>query len=191
LWIFFPIDKYKTIGRPLKYDNNTYLDAMFYVLKCGIGWNYLKGFNLWSSKNIFKLAWAIIVNIYAQFKLDFYDLFIDCSHIKNYLGHDVVGANFYYIFRLSTKLSIITDNMGTPIEIALNNGNVHDIKIVLETIDSIKFDIDYYDAEYLIADKGYVSFELKDTLSKKYYLELITPNKKTKEKRRRNGEENH
>lgn len=30
-------------GRPPKYSNEVYLDNIFYVLKEGIGWNYIKG----------------------------------------------------------------------------------------------------------------------------------------------------
>ena len=33
-------------GRPSTYSNKTYLDTIFYVLKEGIGWNYIRGLNI-------------------------------------------------------------------------------------------------------------------------------------------------
>jgi len=50
-----------------------------------------KKFTLWNSKNVFKISWIILVNVYAEFKVDFEDIFIDASHIKNYYGADLIG----------------------------------------------------------------------------------------------------
>lgn len=103
-------------GRPSKLTNNDFLVYMKCVNKTGCGWNYLnpphisgnaikKRFYKWSNDNIFKEAYNILLYIYEYLKLDFENIFIDASHIKNMLGIDCVGSNHYDRVRLSTKLS--------------------------------------------------------------------------------------
>jgi hypothetical protein len=93
------------------------------VLKEGIGWNYIRGinitsyglrkiFNKWNSYNIFNMAYSIILDIYQEYKIDFNDLFIDGSLIKNYMGSELIGKNYYDKFKKANKLSIITDDLG-------------------------------------------------------------------------------
>ena len=177
-------------GRPPKCSTEKYIDAIFYVLKTGICWEYLIGYPVkgntiakkhanWSDKGIFKLAWIIAVNIYAEFKIDFNELFIDASHIKNYGGVELIGRNHYDRFRTSTKLSVIVDNNGVPIGITMDKGNSHDITLVIDTINSIT--VDMFSTEYLIADKGYISESLTKELITTYKLKLITDKRRTKE----------
>ena len=171
-------------GRPKKCSNKQYLEYMFYVLKEGIGWEYLKSryvkgntvekkYNEWVKSGVFKLAWILIINIYNTLKLDFNDLYIDASHIKNTLGVDSVGSNYYDRFRKATKLSIICDNIGVPIGIHIDKSNIHDISLLMNTIDSIP--IDMSSAKFLIGDKGYIGDKQSKELYKKHYLKLITP----------------
>ena len=184
--LLFPPSK---IGRKPKHTNEEYLKEIFYVLKEGIGWDYSKGlkvtgdalrkiFKKWTDGEVFKLVWAIVVDIYSTFKLDFNDVFIDASFIKNYMGSETVGKNHYDRFKKATKLSIITDDIGAPIGIILDKGNVHDIKLVTDTIRSIQLPLN--SVENLIADKGYCSKSLKGKLYRKYMMQLITPRKKKK-----------
>ncbi len=78
---------------------------------------------------------------------------------------------------MSTKLSIITDNNGVPVGIDIKGGNVHDINMLEDTLDSIPIDI--YSTEYLIGDKGYcIGDEQSKKLYRKYLLDLITPRKR-------------
>ena len=73
---------------PSTYLNKTYLDVIFYVIKGGIGWNYIRGLNItcdairkvynkWVNMNVFQLSWKILLDIYSEFKLDFNDVYID------------------------------------------------------------------------------------------------------------------
>lgn len=176
-------------GRPFKCSNETYLDAMFYVLKEGIGWNYLKGlpikgdtvrrkFYEWNKLNVFELAWQILLDIYQHFKFDFKLLFIDASHIKNFMGVDKTGSNVYDRFRKATKFTIITDDLGTPVSIKLGPSNNHDVTFALSSVESIKVDIST--TEYLVGDKGYVSRNLRSSLINRYKMGLITPRKRKK-----------
>ena len=190
---YFPNKQIQSPGRPLKCTNDDCIDAMFYVLKTGIGWEYLNGYsikgdsirkrcNKWINIGIPKMAWIILRNIYIEFKLDFKDLYMDASHIKNYNGCDKIGRNLYDRFKTSTKLSIITDNNGIPIGITLDSGNRHDVMLVEKTLESIDFGLlDYMDTEYLIADKGYCSNELEKKIETDCKLKLITPTKRSTE----------
>jgi transposase len=192
--LLYPIKKTKK-GRPSKCTNKDYLKYMFYVLKQGIGWEYLKDtlvkgntvqrkYNEWSKKGIFKLAWLIIINIYSTFKLDFTDLYIDASHVKNELGVESVGANFYDRFRKATKLSIICDNLGIPIGMHIDKSNIHDINLMMQTINSIPIDIST--SNFLIGDKGYIGSKQTKEIYKKYCVKLITPSRKNAKNKKNN-----
>lgn len=158
------IDKFNR-GRPSKCTKEYYLDKMFYVLKEGIGWNYIddniikgdtvrKMFNKWTKDEIFKDAWIIILNIYSFMKLDFKDIFIDASHIKNVLGSEMVGPNHYDRYRPGTKLSIICDDLGIPISIQINKSSLHDSKFINNNLQTVPIDIS--SSKFLIGDKGYI-----------------------------------
>jgi putative transposase len=183
----FPSKLPKTKGRPPKFSNEVYLNNIFYVLKEGIGWEYIKGidisgdnlrkiFKKWTDSNIFRISYNVLLDIYKEYKIYFNDLFIDGSNMKNYMGSELTGENYYDKFKLATKLSIITDDIGVPVSIHLQKCNVHDVKLVISNIK--KLNIDTETTKYLIADKGYVSSELEKKLANSYKLTLITPKKK-------------
>lgn len=171
-------------GRPPKCTTLEYIDHIFYVLKEGIGWEYItnssvkgdtirKKFIQWSNDEIFKDAWIIMLQIYSYMKLDFNDLFIDASHIKNILGVEDVGPNHYDRYRLGTKLSIICDDIGVPLSIQINKSNVHDTQFIEKNIDTIPIDIS--STKYLIGDKGYIGKPIRNKIYKKYMVKMITP----------------
>ena len=181
------------IGRPVKCTDAEYIDAIYYTLRTGTSWNYVRGYPVtgdtirkkfieWSSHGIFKNAYIIMVNIYLEFNIDIDKIFLDASHIKNLFGVDSVGVNVYDRFRKSTKLSIITNNDGIPISIDIKPGNVHDSKMIQNTLklfDNIQ--ISYYDTQYLIADKGYYGNNISKLVADEYKLKLITPDKRSTE----------
>lgn len=135
-------------------------------------------FNKWTKENVFEIAYNIIIDVYKDHKLDFNDLFIDGSNIKNYMGSELTGENYCDKFKLATKLSVITDNLGVPVSIHLEKCNVHDIKLVIPNLEKLK--IDPNSSENLIADKGYISATLKEEINNKYKIRLITPEKNYK-----------
>ena len=117
-----------------------------------------KIFKKWSSVDVFKISWSILLHIYGEFKLDFDDMFIDASHIKNYMGCESTGKNLYDRFRKATKLSIICDDIGVPISIHLEKSNVHDIKLVESNLE--KLDIDIESTKFLIGKIKTYDFNL-------------------------------
>jgi len=179
----------KRKGRPPKCSNKEYLDAIYYVLRTGIGWEYLKGFPVkgdavrkkfkeWTCEGIFENAWTIAVKIYEKYKVNFEDTYIDASHIKNQLGTDFIGSNVYDRFRNGTKLTIIVDEIGVPISIELGGSNIHDIKFVEKSLENCVIDTDKIG--YLVGDKGYISKELSKKIADIYSIAIVTPRKKKK-----------
>ena len=191
---YFPEQKNGRPGRPRKCTNEQCVDAAFEILRSGDGWEYLKGYPIkgdsirkrisnWNNANIFKKAWIIFVNIHVDLGLNFNDLFIDASHIKNYNGQDIIGRNFYDRFKTSTKLSIIVDEHGIPIGITLGSGNKHDSTFVGDALNSIDENvITYMDTQNLIGDKGYWSSDVTTMLQNKYKMKIITPSMITPER---------
>jgi len=178
------------IGRPKKCSNEQYIEAMFYVLKTGIAWEYLKGFPVsgdtvrkkfkqWTNMGIFYNSWLVALKIYENFKVNFKDVYIDASHIKNYFGSECIGSNVYDRFRNGTKLTIIVDEIGVPISISLGPSNNHDITFMRPSIENVNIDIDKCD--FLIGDKGYISKKESSKLADLYSIKLVTP------RRRKNG----
>ena len=62
-----------------------YSNAIFYVLKEGIEWNYIRRLNItgdairnfsnkWVNMNVFQLSWKILLDICSEYKLDFIKL---------------------------------------------------------------------------------------------------------------------
>ena len=86
--------------------------------------------------------------------------YIDTTTIFNKYGYlDTVGMNTYESKKhKSNKVSIISNNRGIPLGINIGNGNIHDIKLLIDTLPkNIIFNT-------LYADKGYISKKLKETL---------------------------
>ena len=71
----------------------------------------------------------------------------------------------------SNKVSIIANENGIPLGINIGKGNIHDIKLLMDTLPKNIF------FNKLYADKSYVSKKLKENLLQKN-IKIITPNKK-------------
>jgi len=189
----FPERDMRLPGRPRTCSNEQCVEAVFEILKTGIGWEYLKSYPIkgdsirkriedWNNVDIFKKAWLIMVNIHIDYGMPLDDLFIDATHIKNYNGQNVIGRNFYDRFKTSTKMTTIVDNNGIPIGITLGCGNKHDLTFVEEALDSIDIgSFNYMDCQNLIADKGYWSNDVQRNVENKYKLKLITPSMRSRE----------
>ena len=122
--------------------------------------------------------------MYKEYKISMHNLYIDASHIKNMLGTESTGSNYYDRFRKSTKLSIITDDIGVPISIKIDKGNKHDIQFMLDNLNDTYFDIS--ECKFLIADKGYISNKFANILAHHYNMKLIVPKRKNNKNKLKN-----
>jgi len=122
-------------------------------------WNSVyQQFNRWSSKNkLIKIFKSLVDNPDLEWE------FIDGSIVKAHqhstgaasdedeaIGKSVAGN--------STKIHMAVDAHGLPIDFEITGGEVHDCKVAPEFIAKLP------SADYMIADKGYDSEELRDLI---------------------------
>jgi len=81
------------------------------------------------------------------------------SHEDKAIGKSVAGN--------TTKIHMAVDAHGLPIDLKITGGEVHDCKIAL------KFFAQLTDADYMIADRGYDSEELRDLVRSKSSIPAI------------------
>ncbi len=154
------------------------VEGMLYRMRVGCPWRDLpsvfgfwnsvyKKFNRWSSKDklvsIFK---ALIQDPDLEWE------FIDGSIVKAHqhsagatgkdeqaIGKSVAGN--------TTKIHMAVDACGLPIEFELTGGEVHDCKVAPEFIEKLPV------SEYIIADKGYDSEELRQLIRGRLSIPVI------------------
>ena len=170
----------QTRGRPQKLDDRYILDRILFVLHTGCTWSRLPvtnaspktiwaHFNSWSRRGVFEHAFHDTVRWYRKVRriraqrgtrdLDkLQRLVVDTSFVKNVYGRDVLGRNPTDRGRKATKVSLLTDGVGTPVGMTFHRGNRHDGKILQHTLSSAHRKVGIR-GKYttLFADKGYDS----------------------------------
>jgi transposase len=160
----------------------TMVEAMLYRMRVGCPWRDLPAdfgcwnsiyqqFNRWSSKN--KLM-NIFNDLVQQPDLEWE--FIDGSIVKAHqhsaglpnkeeqaIGRSVAGN--------TTKIHMAVDGLGFPIAFQLTSGEVHDAKAAPDFIKTLPI------ANYIIADKGYDSEEIREQIRQQSSIPII-PRKK-------------
>ena len=100
---------------------------------------YHKMFIKWSKLNIFQNAYYILVKLaHSDNLLNLNNLFIDSSMIKNVRGVDCIGKNHYDRYRNGNKVTIVVTDKGIPIGMNLAKANIHDTKLVIDTLNDIQ-----------------------------------------------------
>jgi transposase len=154
------------------------VEGILYRMRTGLPWRDLPSyfgvwisiyqqFNRWSSKNK-------LINIFKSLVVD-PDLeweFIDGSIVKAHqhstgaaseeeqaIGKSVAGN--------TTKIHMAVDAYGLPIDFEITGGEVHDCKIAPEFFEKLPY------ADYMIADKGYDSEELRNLIRTKSSVPVI------------------
>ena len=123
-------------------------------------------FYKWTSYGVFKNAYDTFLKKYKIY-INNEEAYIDTTTILNKYGYiNTTGYNSFESKKHKcNKLSIISSANGIPLGIKLGSGNIHDIKLLLETLPKKTF------FKVLYADKSYNSIKLKTML-------LITKKKK-------------
>lgn len=101
----------------------------------------------------------------------------DTTLIANKCGIDCINYNPQLLKHKSTKISLITDIKGTPINVNIFSSNMNDSKILnlqLDNISSYKED----NNNILLGDAGYDSNIIRDKLHRMRFGQLITPRNK-------------
>ncbi len=151
-----------TRGRQKKLSSAYVLDRIFYVCKTGCQWNQLEVvqgswktvfhyFNLWSKLRLFENAFYNMSKTVQSCVV-----IVDCSFIKNVCGRDVVGRN--PTDRGATKVSLITNEHGTPLATCFHRANKNDCTTLRHIMDTCARKTNALkSATALLADKGYDS----------------------------------
>ena len=108
------------------------LDRILYVCKTGCPWRSLEvqgaspktvyhHFNRWSKRRVFERAFSDLRSLYLL--LPRRPLIADCSFVKNVYGRDVVGRNPTDRGRRATKISLLADTRGAPLQTCVHTEN--------------------------------------------------------------------
>jgi transposase len=177
LWL-----KLKTIMLQHEIYSKPYLrsmvEGMLYRMRAGCPWRDLpkkfgnwnsiyQKFNRWSSKNkLMKIFKALAKDPDLEWE------FIDGSIVKAHqhsagAASDEPQAIGKSVGGNTTKIHMVVDSYGLPIEFELTGGEVHECKIAAEFIEKLPT------ADYIVADKGYDSEEVRAAIRNKSAIPVI------------------
>ena len=181
---------FRNRGAKNKADLDHYIQIIQSVLRTGMQWKelnaklhyttYHKKFIKWASLNVFSNAFYILTKMLKSLKYlddaDLQNLFIDSSMVKNIRGIEGTGINHYDRGKQASKVTVVVTRQGIPLGLHVETANKHDVTLVLGALDAIEIKII---GSRLIADKGYVSKNLKTTLRQQRQIYLVHPPKST------------
>lgn len=154
------------------------VEGMLYRMRVGCPWRDLPAefgswstiyqkFNRWSSSNkLMKIFKALVQGPELEWE------FIDGSIVKSHQHSAGAATTENQAIGKSkggntTKIHMAVDAYGLPIDFELTGGEVHDCKNASEFIEKLPV------STYTIADKGYDSEELRDTIRKRGSIPVI------------------
>jgi len=154
------------------------VEGILYRMRTGLPWRDLPSFfglwisiyqqfNRWSSKNkLMKVFKTLVQDPDLEWE------FIDGSIVKAHQhstgatsdGDEAIGKS---VAGNTTKIHMAVDACGLPIDFEITSGEVHDCKVAPEFFAKLP------DADYMIADKGYDSEELRELIRAKSSVPVI------------------
>lgn len=163
------LDPPKGTGRP-RADARRILDAIIFRFRTGCQWNHIprvygddatihRTFQRWRSLGLFERIWAMLVEECEELGLVKWEWqAVDTAMGKARFGGDHVGPNPTDRAKNGSKRSILTDGGGGPLSAVVGAANVHDTKLLEQTIEAIVVDRPEPTEERpqnLCLDKGY------------------------------------
>ena len=163
-------------GRPRR-DLRSIADAIFYRMRTGCQWKAIPPslapgstahdyFQEWVQQGVFDDLWQLALAEYDELVgLDWQWQSVDGAMTKAPLGGEATGKNPTDRGKRGTKRSLMTDAGGIPTGVVADGANVHDIRLLQETIENC-FEraprIGGPHKEHLCLDKGYDSAAIKE-----------------------------
>ena len=160
-------------GRP-GYTNLELLPGILKVLRSGMRWrdldrkNYPSGVTHWRRLRFWELrfglknTWnSILQKLHNLKRLNLNVASIDGSLVPSFNFLDTTGYSGKYK-KTGTKMSVITDFLGTPFNLVFASGNKHDMPLAIPTIANNSVG----KPSMILADKGYDSDKLRHRLTK-------------------------
>ena len=190
-------------GRP-RADLRGVADAIFYRLRTGCQWNAIPPelapgstahdyYQEWTALGIFEQLWSIAVETYDELVgLDREWQSVDGAMTKAPIGGEDTGKNPTDRGKRGTKRSVQTDGGGIPIGLTVAGANVHDTKLLQQTIeDSIERAVaELHEEEHLCLDKAYDSAAIRKMVASvyKYTAHIRSRGEEQRELDRESGE---
>lgn len=193
----FP-DKYSFKYKNQKHDLCDIIDAIVFILKNDTSYtrliiNGIPGktlnthFNFFANNNVFDKIYVLLLKKHLKKnrcnKLKFQS--IDSSYFYNVQCSENLKRNTYYKGKRGLKLSAIIDSTGMPLSLLLKDGNEHDSTFVEDNLNHLMIDpntINYIKInkhkQYLLADTGYDSKEIRKLVSRKGYTYKCPQNRR-------------
>lgn len=169
-------------GRP-RADLRRVADAIFYRLRTGCQWNAIPSalaagstahqyFQEWLEWGVFDLLWQESLLDYDNLiGLDLRWQCVDGAMTKSPLGGENTGNNPTDRAKQGTKRSLMTDANGIPLGLSVAGANVHDIRLLEQTIDDALDRLPHLDEDleaHMALDKGYDSRSVRSLLENVY-----------------------
>jgi transposase len=184
------IFNYKTKNR--KYSNKTLIKCIINILKDGISFRSIGKYKKikWQTiykfyckliqNNVIKIIFDNIVNDYNKKYINNNIFITDTTLIPNKLGINDIGYNPQYPKHKSSKISIISDINGIPLNINCSAGNVNDSKILYNQLDDFQNTNSYLlnNNNILLGDAGYDSNKIRDKLNTIKFGKLLAAKNK-------------
>ena len=184
------IFNYKTKYR--KYSNKTLIKCIINILKDGISFRSIGKYKKIKWQTIYKFYYKLIQNnvikIIFDNIVDNYkkkilknNIFItDTTLIPNKLGINHIGYNPQYPKHKTSKISIISDINGIPLNICCYDGSTNDSKILYNQLDDFKnsnSDL-LNNNNILLGDAGYDSNKIREKLNNIKFGKLLAARNK-------------
>lgn len=169
-------EKHSKGGRP-RADLRSVADAIFYRMRTGCQWKAIPPslapgstahdyFQEWVTEGVFEQLWQMALEEYDELiGLDWRWQSVDGAMAKAPLGGESTGKNPTDRGKQGAKRSLMTEAEGIPVGLVVDGANVHDIRLLQQTIEDCfnRFHCDKASAdEHLCLDKGYDSAAIRD-----------------------------
>ncbi|WP_305841770.1 IS5 family transposase [Photobacterium leiognathi] len=159
-------------------DNRDAMNGILFVLRTGCQWNALNAtgictsssahrrFQEWRDAGVFERFWQ---NGLIYEGIDWRSISMDGCQTKAPLAGKKTGKNPTDRAKQGVKRSLLTDANGLPLAVVSDGANVHDIKLVLQTLDALECYRPPLQVP-LYLDKGYIGQWLHDELVALNYI---------------------
>jgi putative transposase len=191
-------------GRP-RVDDRKVFDAILFVSRTGCQWNALNAtgicssstahlrFQEWTEAGVFQELWKAGLLLYDEkIGIGWKWQSMDGAMMKSPLGGKKTGKNPTDRGKLGVKRSILTDQHGLPIGLAIDGANRHDVKLVRATLESVPIPrpkVIPYHRQHLCLDAGYVGDEVKELAAEfEYTLHVRSRGDEARDIKRKTGE---
>jgi len=178
-------------GRPKTLLTDYVINRILFVLRSGCQWSLLPVqngswktiyyyFSKWSKNHIFEQSYRDLLKFYMKRGLS-KDVVVDTSFVKNVWGRNCLGKSPVDRGRKATKVSVLVDSIGTPLEVLFHPGNKNDSRSLPHLLKKASRHI-HLEGKVIFADKIYDSKYCSDTIKHYKLVNNVSKKKSTTDK---------